>query len=78
MNKLSLVQSNTIINAALAEARRLNLAPLAVAVLDSGLCLYRSDRAADHAFARTARSRYADLRPFLERTRRLKLAALAR
>lgn len=58
----------------------LNDAPpeLAVAVLDSGLCLYRSDRAADHAFARTARSRYADLRPFLERTRRLKLAALAR
>ncbi len=36
MTKLTLAHSNTIIAAALAEARRLNLAPLAVAVLDAG------------------------------------------
>jgi uncharacterized protein GlcG (DUF336 family) len=36
MAKLKLKDAETIINAALAEARNLNLAPLAVAVLDAG------------------------------------------
>jgi predicted nucleotidyltransferase len=36
------------------------------------------DDAVDRAFQRDAQLRYADLRPFLERTRRLKLDTLAR
>jgi hypothetical protein len=36
MAKLKLADAETIIDAALAEARNLNLAPLAVAVLDAG------------------------------------------
>ena len=36
MAKLKLAHADTIINTALAEARKLNLAPLAVAVLDAG------------------------------------------
>jgi uncharacterized protein GlcG (DUF336 family) len=36
MSKLTLVQANTIIEAALADARRLKIKPLAVAVLDDG------------------------------------------
>ena len=36
MAKLKLAHADTIINTALAEARKLNLAPLAIAVLDAG------------------------------------------
>jgi len=39
------------------------------------LCL---DAGADHAFVRDVQLRAADIEPFLRRTRRLKLAALAR
>jgi len=58
----------------------LNDAPpeLAAAVVSRGQRLYCLDPEADHAFVRTALLRHADLRPFLERTRRLKLQALAR
>lgn len=58
----------------------LNDAPaeLAAAIVSRGVRLYCADEEADHAFVRTALLRYADLKPFLERTRRLKLAALAR
>ena len=42
------------------------------------LQLHRADPEADHAFVRTVLLRRADLRPFLERTRRTKLAALRR
>jgi uncharacterized protein GlcG (DUF336 family) len=52
MPSLPLSHANTIITAALAEARRLGLAPLAVAVLDSGGHLVAFQRE-DHAgFAR--------------------------
>ena len=37
-----------------------------------------TDEVADHAFVRDVQLRAADLEPFLRRTRRLKLAALAR
>ena len=58
----------------------LNDAPpeLAVAVVSHGRRLYCADPEADHGFVRMALLRHADLRPFLERTRRLKLQALAR
>jgi hypothetical protein len=58
----------------------LNDAPpeLAAAVVSHGRRLYCADLEADHAFVRTALLRHADLRPFLERTRRLKRQALAR
>ena len=58
----------------------LNDAPpeLAAAVVTSGVRLYCADADADGAFARDALLRFADVRPFLERTRRLKLQALAR
>ena len=57
----------------------LNDAPpeLAVAAV-SGVRVYAADPAADHAYARTARLRLGDLRPFLDRNRRVKLEALAR
>lgn len=57
----------------------LNDAPpeLAVAAV-SGQRVYRADPGADHAFVRTALLRLGDLRPFLERTRRVKLEALGR
>jgi len=57
----------------------LNDAPpeLAAAVIGHGRRVYCADEAADHAFVRTALLRRADLRPFLERTRRVKLRALA-
>jgi hypothetical protein len=45
-------------------------------VVTLGRQLYLADREIDHAFRRTAQLRYADLRPFLERTRRTKLAAI--
>lgn len=58
----------------------LNDAPaeLAAAVVSHGERLYCADEEADHAFVRTALLRHADLKPFLERTRRLKLATLVR
>ena len=58
----------------------LNDAPpeLATAAVTLGVRVYCADADADHAFARTVQLRLADIRPFLERTRRLKLEALAR
>src|SRR5712664_1151807 len=57
----------------------LNDAPpeLAVAAA-SGLRLHCADPERDHAFRRTVMSRLADLRPFFDQTRRLKVEALAR
>ncbi|MEE9218139.1 MAG: nucleotidyltransferase domain-containing protein [Acidobacteriota bacterium] len=49
---------------------------LAADVLRRGLSLFCGDAAADQAFVRATLLRYADLRPFLTRTRRLKLRAL--
>jgi len=56
----------------------LNDAPpeLAKTVVHQGTRLLCRAPALDHAFQRDAQLRYADLRPFLERTRRLKLQAL--
>jgi len=48
------------------------------AVVSRGRRLVCSDEEADHAFVRDAMLRAADLDPFLRRTRRLKLEALAR
>jgi uncharacterized protein GlcG (DUF336 family) len=48
MTKLTLAQANTLIDTALAEGRKKNLAPLAVAVLDAGghpIALQREDKA---------------------------------
>jgi predicted nucleotidyltransferase len=58
----------------------LNDAPpgLGRAVVSRGRRLVCSDEEADHAFVRDAMLRAADLEPFLRRTRRLKLEALAR
>jgi len=58
----------------------LNDAPpeLAAAVVTSGVRLHCVDADVEHAFTRDALLRWADIRPFLERTRRLKLEALAR
>lgn len=58
----------------------LNDAPpeLAAGVVSRGRRLYCTDEAVDHAFVRTALLRHADIRPFLDRTRRVKLRALAR
>jgi predicted nucleotidyltransferase len=58
----------------------LNDAPpeLAAAVVSRGRRLYCPDEAADHAFVRTALLRHGDIRPFLERMRRVKLRALSR
>ncbi|HSD67325.1 MAG TPA: nucleotidyltransferase domain-containing protein [Vicinamibacteria bacterium] len=47
-------------------------------VVSRGRRLVCSDEEADHAFVRDAQLRAADLEPFLRRTRRLKLEALAR
>lgn len=62
------------------EVAVLNDAPpeLAAGVVSRGRRLYCVDSAADQAFARTALLRHADIRPFLDRTRALKLRALAR
>ncbi len=56
----------------------LNDAPpeLGAAVVTTDVRLYCADEATDHAFVRTVLLRHADLRPFLARTRRLKLQAL--
>jgi len=58
----------------------LNDAPpgLGRAVASRGRRLVCSDEEADHAFVRDALLRAADIDPFLHRTRRLKLEALAR
>lgn len=54
------------------------LAELAVAVLDTGALMRCADQEALHAFTRDAHLRFADLQPFLDRTRRLKLDAILR
>jgi predicted nucleotidyltransferase len=56
----------------------LNRAPpeLSSTVVARGQRLYLADPEADHQFRRTAQLRYADLRPFLDRTRRTKLQAI--
>lgn len=58
----------------------LNDAPpeLVATVIGADRLAYCSDPAALHAFTRMALLRNADLQPFLQRTRRLKLQALAR
>ena len=57
----------------------LNDAPPELAVtIVRGVRLYCADQQADRDFVRTAQLRYADIRPFLERTRRLKLQAFKR
>lgn len=58
----------------------LNDAPpeLAAGVIRAGRMVSCTDQEALHAFARTALLRHADLRPFLQRTRRLKLGAITR
>ncbi len=58
----------------------LNDAPagFAAAILQAGQELVCRDRAIDATFARRIQLRAADLRPFLERTRRLKLEYLLR
>lgn len=58
----------------------LNDAPphLARRIVTTGLRVLCTDAAVDHAFVRDVQLRAADLEPFLRRTRRVKLAALAR
>ena len=58
----------------------LNDAPpqLARHIMTHGLRLMISNVPADHEFLRTVLSRAADLQPFLNATRRLKLVAIAR
>lgn len=58
----------------------LNDAPpqLAHGIITRGQRLFCRDLDIDHAFVRTTLLRAADLTPFLERARRIKLAALAR
>src|SRR5574341_444518 len=58
----------------------LNDAPpmLARRIVTAGRRVHCADAAADHAFVRDVQLRAADLEPFLRRTRRSKLAALAR
>ena len=58
----------------------LNDAPphLARRIVTAGERVFCADGVADHAFVRDVQLRAADLEPFLQRTRRVKLAALAR
>lgn len=58
----------------------LNDAPpqLARRIVTGGRRVYCRDGAADHDFVRDVQLRAADLEPFLRRTRRVKLAAMAR
>jgi predicted nucleotidyltransferase len=58
----------------------LNDAPpqLARRIMTADHRVFTADVEADHAFLRTVLSRAADLEPFLRRTRRIKLRALAR
>lgn len=51
---------------------------LSATVVTQGRRVYLSDPDVDRDFRRTAQLRYADLRPFLERTRRTKLEAIRR
>ena len=71
---IAVVHRNTVDVAVLNDASP----ELAAAVVTSGVRLHCADVDADRAFARDALLRFADVRPFLERTRRLKLQALAR
>lgn len=56
----------------------LNDAPplLGRGIVTRGRCVFRSDPEADVRYVRDVQLRAADLRPFLERTRRIKLEAL--
>lgn len=58
----------------------LNDAPpeLGARIVTEGKRLFCSDDDADHAFVRDIQLRAADLRPFLERMRRIKLEAMKR
>ena len=58
----------------------LNDAPptFAASIVTRGRRLRCADPEAEHAFRRDVQLRAADLKPFLERTRRIKLRALAR
>lgn len=58
----------------------LNDAPptLARRVVSRGQRIFCADAETDHAFVRDVQLRAADLEPFLRRTRRVKLAAIAR
>jgi predicted nucleotidyltransferase len=47
-------------------------------IVTAGRRVYCRDEAADHAFVRDVQLRAADLEPFLRRTRRIKLTAMAR
>ena len=47
-------------------------------VVHHGTRIFTSNPEADHAFQRTVQLRYADLRPFLDRSRRTKLRAILR
>ena len=51
---------------------------LARRIVTKGVRVFCASPEADHAFRRDVQLRAADLEPFLERMRRLKLAALAR
>lgn len=51
---------------------------LSSTVVTAGRRVYLSDPDFDRDFRRTVQLRYADLRPFLERTRRTKLEAIRR
>jgi len=51
---------------------------LVASVVTGGRRVYCAGERQDHEFVRTTLLRRADLRPFLERTRRLKLEALSR
>lgn len=52
--------------------------PLSRHIMYAGRRLFCADEETDHAFRRTVLSRAADLEPFLRRTRRTMLKALAR
>ena len=58
----------------------LNDAPpqLGSRIVVAGRRVFCADADADHAFVRDVQLRAADLEPFLRRTRRVKLAAIAR
>lgn len=58
----------------------LNDAPpeLAARIVTKGVRVYCAEGEKDHAFRRDAQLRAADLKPFLERMRRIKLEALQR
>lgn len=49
---------------------------LGCSIVHDGTRVFCRDSEADHAFRRNVQLRYADLRPFLERTRRIKLRAI--